>query len=187
MSKKTKLSSKQELNILLKKDNNLLNNKIPTYKNIKQMRIRQLSLDFLSQCSNKNNIPPTLKYFSFQNNVSESTLRKGIKDITGETLIKTNPNSNNIKKYQIMLHKALENNTLGIATDDELLMISKWKNRKSNNNLDNNILHTKSKTSENKIVDYKNKSKRDSSKRGGAINDQDILDNLMRNKIDELP
>lgn len=73
----------------------LLGRKLPTYSTIQEWKHEQLVEEYLAGCSGE--YKETFAGFAKRNKVSEQKLRKTMKNLTGATIKKHNPKSNNLQ------------------------------------------------------------------------------------------
>lgn len=99
-AKKRSPSSFQKINTLQKKVENYKTQGLPTVKEAMHIRSLALSTMYLERLSDPEKPPITMEKFCSSNSINVATLRKGIRELTGETKKKASPSSNNIKSYQ---------------------------------------------------------------------------------------
>lgn len=88
-------------NEILKKKIVTSNDKdVPTYKNVMQYRTEQLLMQFMQHNSDITKPLITLKDFCHKHKISQSTLRKAMKDKCNSSIRDSKNNTNNIGKYQ---------------------------------------------------------------------------------------
>lgn len=87
--KKKELSSFQKITNKQKRHDNYLSSNLPTLKEAKKIRNTNLALVFLERQTDHTKEPVTIEKFCSQNNISKSTLRNIIKELTGVKSKKT--------------------------------------------------------------------------------------------------
>lgn len=100
VTKKRQPTDFQVLSNLQKKMETIQAKNIPTVKEASNMRSVTLAMAFLKNQADATKEPETITNFCLKNKISQNTLRKALKNITGETKVKPKETSNNIGSYQ---------------------------------------------------------------------------------------
>lgn len=128
--KKRELSTLQKLTNSQKRIESYKSKTLPTVKEAMHIRTITLAMQYLERQTDINKEIITFSNYCKKNKISENTLRKALKELTGETHKNNNPSSNNIQKYQ-KEKKAILNKValIGIEslTDEELITFEKIK------------------------------------------------------------